>query len=208
MLKFIGDSHVSVFGGVNYMSPTWPNYIDSGAASTSIRQDLVPGIVQYRMGPQTAYNFYKRVDLVNKMLETADKKKDIIFFSGGEIDIREHIIRIADLQNISVLDSVINTLNNYFKFLEQMHNLGWKIGVLRPHIAVWDFDDPKKVEAVHEFNTRAGIMCEEKGYYHIGAMNFIEPSADRGQFYFDGLHLSQQCMPYFIKQLKAIGIYG
>ncbi len=78
MLHFIGDSHVSVFGGCDYMMPTYPNYIDEGAAPTSIRQNLWPNVRQYRLGPTTAYNLHKRIPIIFEILKKECQPGDVI----------------------------------------------------------------------------------------------------------------------------------
>lgn len=203
MIRFIGDSHVSVFGGKDYMQPTWPNDIDSGADKTSIRQNLIAGIEQYRLGPQTAFNILKTLELVKNILDTSSKEDDFIFFSAGEIDLREHIIRVAEKNSISIQESVRNTVNNYIGFLENIQGLGFKVGVLGPHLALWDFSDYKKLEAANLLNNLLKDWCNDNGQLYIGALDFITDAS----FYFDGLHLSQKCIPFFIDQLKNINIY-
>lgn len=204
MLRFIGDSHVSVFGGKDYMQPTWPNFIDSGADKSSIRQNLITNIEQYRLGPQTAFNFYKALDTVRKVLDICSAENDVFFFSAGEIDLREHIVRVAKRDGFSIEVSVRNTVEVYFGFLEKIKDLGLKVGVMRPHLSLVDLADPEKLEAAKGFNSLCKDLCVENGYYDIGAFDFITQDAS---WYWDNLHLSQKCIPLFINQLKCIGLY-
>jgi len=204
MLRFIGDSHVSVFGGKDYMQPTWPNIIDSGADPSSIRQNLIKDIEQYRLGPQTAFNFHKILGTVKNVLDICDIENDTIFFSAGEIDIREHIIRVANKDKISNETSVINTVDSYFGFLDKVKILGYKVGVLRPHLSFCDLLNSEKNDVASLFNQLCKDLCVQNGYYDIGASDFITQDES---FYFDGLHLSQKCIPFFLEQLKSINLY-
>jgi len=219
MIHIIGDSHVSVFSGTDYMQPTWPNIKDG--PHDGIRANLLPGITQYRLGPITAYNFEAKADgwvqdlilstedkteqlaalsKTKEAIELAnstvvDKENDWIFFNLGEIDCSAHLPKQSELTSI---DRAVETcVRKYVTYLARIKSQGYNVGVIGPHIAQWHLENTVIKEITEKFNR----MLKMSGFRFVTAYDFCaaNPSSDN---YIDGYHLSSNVLPNVLKQIE------
>lgn len=202
MIRVIGDSHVSVFSGTDYMQPTWPNNVDSGANPNNIRANKINGIMQYRLGPHTAYNLHTKIDQINSVLNACDIESDVIFFSAGEIDCRDHISKYIK-NNPNAVNEVVD---RYISFIKSIVARGFSVGCVLPHIAYWSRNDEYVVKSTIQFNKQMNELCNENGFYSIGV--FYENKVPKEDEYIDGLHLSPKSLPILLEQLSEYGIWN
>lgn len=130
-IYIIGDSHVSVFSGKgrendDYMVPVWPNKFIS----------IIPVFIPIRLGPVTAYNSYKKLGLIMRILNNKStrfqKSTDYILLSFGEIDIRVHLIKQRQQKSLSDIEIINKCLNNYFKTINKLKSMGYKLMIYGP----------------------------------------------------------------------------
>ena len=192
MIHIIGDSHVSIFSGTNYMQPTWPAYVDD-KGGPNIRASFIKGVRQYRLGSLTAFNFEKNAggwvqDILS--LEDINKEKDWIFFNLGEIDCSGQLPQQAD--KTSVNKAVEVCVRKYVTYLASIRAQGYNVGVVGPHIAMWHTQNQQVIEITKRFNE----MLKLSGFKYVSIIDELltNPSPNN---YIDGYHLSPKTWPLF-----------
>jgi hypothetical protein len=107
MIYLVGDSHVQSFN-------------DS--------------YVKLWLTAPTAYQNIKKISQIDSFLlsNPINKNSDYIFFSFGEIDARCHLGFVADNNNRTYEDVVIECVDRYCLFLDHFINSGYKVGVWGP----------------------------------------------------------------------------
>jgi len=193
---FIGDSHVSIFGGKDYMQPTWPNHHDEDSPKMNVRTKYNDSIEHYRLGPLTAFNFEKNAsEWVQKILtDCVDKENDWVFFNLGEIDCSGHLPGQAEKTSIN--RAVETCIRKYVTYVSSIKAQGYNVGVVGPHIAAWYLEDETVLSITKRFNQ----LLKMAGFKYITVFDYLCENHD-GENYFDGYHLSQKILPLYLKQL-------
>jgi hypothetical protein len=209
----IGDSHAAVFSGVDEMVPTWPERSN----------DTIDAFRSYRIGAATAYQLETKIPIINDILNRCvDKKEDSVLFCFGEVDIRAHLIKQAELQNISIEDAVNLCVDRYFQVIlyykEQGYNmLAW--GPIashhdaRPYLGGPTFGNCLERNHVTElFNNRLELRCSQ---YSVGFVTIFPKMIDDNKItllgYLDEwpdshIHLTQAAMPLILEAFKEKGL--
>ena len=97
----------------------------------------VPYFEIQTVGPATAYNLItqnsttKSREKCFEILNHLNSEETALLFSFGEIDLRVHVIKAAKNSN-GIFYSVLQTLNRYIQFIEEICNLGWTIIIQGP----------------------------------------------------------------------------
>ena len=113
MIYCFGDSHASLYSGQDKISQYWPNKWG----------DKDPRFRSCNLSARLAYNLnnpshYFRLDL-GAILSRIEKGSQIAVILG-EIDCRMHIYQNAVKNEITLLESIDNCLNNYIDGLFQI----------------------------------------------------------------------------------------
>ena len=207
----IGDSHVSVFLGIDRLAPIWPESYKS----------LIPNFEVIRLGPITAYNVceYNRTsqgrEKLEKVLEGVPDNSWIII-SAGEIDCRVHLIKQAELQNKSFEEVAANVASRFVNFIGDITKNRFKVCLLLPPPTSFRVDDdpdnPKygsEVERNKITGTLIKKLISECSILGIPTINIFEqastPELETKRIYlWDGIHLSTYALPDLIYQLRDI----
>ncbi len=131
LVYFIGDSHVSVFAGVDAIVPGFPAIADS----------TYPNVRVCKLGPTLAATMNKENSTqagrkkAFAVLQSVESGA-IVFLSFGEIDCRVHIPRRAGFAASGIELAVISAMENFFGFVEEFRaeaaTKNINIGLLSP----------------------------------------------------------------------------
>ena len=210
MIHCIGDSHSAVFSGEEKMQPEWPNRSN----------DTTEFFKSYRIGPATAYMLANKKPIIDNILNNiVINKGDKIMFCFGEVDIRAHVIKQAELQNRLREDIVKEIIDAYSKVILDYKNKGYDMIVWGP-IASWHPYKPytggpsfgsciERNLVTKYFNELLENFCVNNNIEFvtifpdmIDQFNITKPE------YLDNwegshMHLSQSAMPLILKTFRA-----
>ena len=111
MLICLGDSHSSVFSFEERIISQWPK------KDFKIFSKFKP----IRIGPATAYNLESKIILLNKVLNrTLYFKNTYVMFCFGEVDIRAHLIKQAELQNKQIDIVIKDCVDRYINAIKKV----------------------------------------------------------------------------------------
>jgi len=114
LIYVIGDSHVSVFSGIDKIDPGFPAISDS----------LYPNVRLCRLGaplaatmtkPNSTEGGRRKAFALLSAMEPGSK----VFLSFGEIDCRVHVPRIAGFEASGIPDAVQSAMANYLHFVDE-----------------------------------------------------------------------------------------
>ncbi len=209
----VGDSHVHVFSGTNFLYPIWP-------AKTV---NKIPSFKTYFTGPSLAYNLYKESakshdrEILFKILEKIDKK-DLVLLSFGELDCRMiYLMKHVSHQNESIEKMIDDVLERYFSAITEIKNMGYEVILLGSSPLIVsrfsgrekypdDADDREINRLKKEFNEKLLEEAKNRNIRVLSILNeLLNPNDDTKQQYFlDGAHLSQSAMPMIVKKLQTM----
>jgi hypothetical protein len=209
MIHCIGDSHAAVFSGREEMAPAWPER----------SSDTLSFFRSYRIGPATAYQLENKIPVINDILHSCvNKEDDSILFCFGEVDIRAHLVKQAELQKVPIEQIVEECVDRYFRVILYYKELGYKTLTWGP-IASWH---PSKVylggpsygtceernRATQLFNERLELRCKQYSIEFISIFNrMVDSDGITIPTYLDNwenshIHLSQTAMPLILEAFK------
>jgi hypothetical protein len=201
MVHCIGDSHVFVFTGV-----------DSGG------RDNLPFFRTHRLGPFTAYNVIKRVDLIHDTIKAHVKTGDIIMFCFGEIDCRVHLLKQSEIQQLPLDQVVDNCVQRYFNIFEitKQHGfqlMAWNVPPSsREHVENGEFTTygscKERNEVSRLFNSRLQLRCQKHGVIFMSIFDKLlaEDGLTNPFYYLDNIHLSSKAIPFILEEFEKQGI--
>jgi hypothetical protein len=214
MIHCIGDSHSSVFSGEEKMQDVWPERSN----------DTTQYFRSYRIGPATAYNLSTKIYIIDDIINHVgiSKEKDIILLCFGEVDVRAHLIKQANIQNKSFDEVCEECVDNYIKGIKILKNKGF-------NIAVWgviaSFNESVKNYIGPSFGTNLernqvtkifnNLLNERLKNFNIPFVSIFEemlnPDGTTNPIYLDDwedchIHLSQRAMPLIMSAFKEQGI--
>lgn len=225
MIYIIGDSHVSVFSGLDYtddgLRHIQPEF---GSCYTLVQGNLKPVINKFeqripyfcpiKIGSHTAYNSYKKIDKINQVIEEYNiTGNDYIFFSFGEIDIRNHIGFHVGSEYSTLDEGINNCVDEYFKTIIYYKNKNLKVGVYAPPASSIGNNSPKdfgdvilRNKMTIQFNRYLKSKCTENRilFKDISHEMVLENGTTDQKFILDDIHLSQHAMPLLINKFSDI----
>lgn len=225
MIYFIGDSHVSVFSGVDKtIRGTRHIQPEFGTCYTLSQGQLLPVISPFeqkipyfcaiKIGSNTAYNSFTKLPRIEQAISEYDvKKTDYIFLSFGEIDIRHHISFQASKNNISISECIKLCVDRYIETLLYLKNKGWKIGVVAPPPSTKINNSPQEHSNVIfrnqmtiEFSEYLKIKCSESQiiFKDFSKKLMLSDGTTDQRFIMDDIHLSQQAMPFILEEFSDL----
>lgn len=208
MIHCIGDSHSAVFSGEEVMQPIYPQ----PSNNTS------PHFRCYRIGAATAYQLNNKEFIINQIIDTHVGLDDKVLFCFGEVDIRSHLKKQMDEQNVTVQEIVKECVDRYFQVIFMYKNRGVDVMAWGP-IASWHESkiytggptfgtNLERNEITKEFNEYLHKLCDEN---NIGFVSIFDDMTDDNNItipeYLDNwegshIHLSQSAMPLIIKAFE------
>lgn len=231
MIYIIGDSHVSVFSGTD-MTETGFRHIqpEFGTCYTlklgQIRdvinkfEQRVEYFTPIKVGSYTAYNSYDKLPIIEQSIDEYQiLYSDYIFLCFGQIDIQNHIVKNAIRNNVTVSNSIVTCVDKYFNtilYLKTKYS-NIKIGVYAPPAtSIGCGNNPKitkeESKAINdmtlEFNEYLKNKCLENNviFKDVSKEMLLPNGLTDNKFVMDDIHLSQEIMPYLLKEFKDI--YG
>ena len=206
----IGDSHVSVFTGLEEIKthPEYPNRYD----------DQYELFSSYRLGPLTAYNSFKIKSDIIKIINLFIKPEDYILLSFGEIDCRLHILKQVEKQNISIEQAVDICTNRYLDLIKDLRKEHDKIIIYLPPASTADFIENDEYGTLGDTNTRNRVTkyfedniktkCKDVSFLSIYKYLIDEVNNTNMVYYEDQIHLSPlKVKDFIIKELNENGIW-
>lgn len=206
MIHVIGDSHVMVFSGKEYV----PDTVDD--------RGFLPPFTTYRLGPFTAYNIANKRSLIETVITQNVKAGDSVMFCFGEIDCRAHLIRQSEIQQRPLEDVVRECVARYSALFDVQDKYGvrtliWNVPASsREDVASGEFSTygtcEQRNRVTRIFNTMLGEVCEER---HLPFVSIFESLVDEddltnSEYYADAIHLSQKAMPLILDELRKQGL--
>lgn len=205
----IGDSHARFFGEASREKGMCFRCFDREKDIRFFEPDLIP-FVSFHVGPGLAYNLnrygttVKAREKIDYLLENWIPKHGRLLFVFGEIDIRVHVIKQAESQNLPVQDVLIQIADHYMDFLSSLKN-DHKIYIWGP---VASQSDQGKVDPHYprygkmENRNRAtelfnGIMrskCKENGISYLSVFHELidDNYRTKSEYYMDSVHLGKK----------------
>ena len=178
MIYVIGDSHSCALSG-HGMNPAYPILTSRNLSINArllieyklSRKHKLEGFKTYRIGAATAHNIEKHLPVIFSILKFKNlRPEDTLALSFGEIDIRNHLIRMHDV------DLGLNkTITNYINGLKKLANkYGCKILILGS-IASWleGYEGPsagsnlERNKLTENFNLKLKTQAQQNGFYYL-----------------------------------------
>ena len=223
MIYIIGDSHVSVFSGIDkadngirHIQPEFGNCytLKKGNLKEDINkfEQRIPYFLPVKIGSNTAYNSFNKLPIIEQViLEYGVTEKDYVFLCFGEIDIRNHIGFNSDKQGISFEEGIKICVDRYLKTILYLKDKGINVGVYgSPPSSVGkqlpiDYGDVifrNKMTII--FNEYLGVKCNENDipFVDISKLLMLPDGTTDQKFIMDDIHLSQEAMPLIIKSFS------
>lgn len=227
MIYVIGDSHVSVFSGVDkkiggkrHIQPEFGTCytLSEGQLLPNINpfEQKIPHFCAIRIGAHTAFNSFNRIDKIEKVIsEYKITEKDFIVLCFGEIDIRNHIGFQAEKQKISIEESIRICVDRYMKTILYFKNKKLNVSVYGPPASSVGY----KINARLDYKdvvTRNGMTlyftsilrnkCNENEirFFSIAKKMMLPNGTTDEKYIMDDIHLSQQSMPLIQEEFKDI----
>lgn len=225
LIYVIGDSHVSFFGEKFQQKGLFikPFCDEPGRGIGYVEPNISP-FIPFHIGPALAFNLNKRGtrtqgrEKVDYLLDNWILPNSKILFVLGEIDIRVHVIKQAEIQNVSVETVVSHVVDNYFECLVELSK--------KYEINVWgaipsqsdtsgiDINYPRygnmqdRNIATKKFNDFLKERCDKEGIGFISVYDYLidDNMRTRTWYYMDNVHLSRLSWAFAKNEFEKIGI--
>ena len=219
MIYLIGDSHVSVFSGVDYsengLMHMQPEF---GLININKFEQKIPYFCAIRIGSHTAFNSYNKLNKIEGVIyEYKIDMGDYIFTCFGQIDVQYHLIPNTVKNNISMDETIDICIDNYLKTLNYLKTNypNIKIGAYgAPATSIGCGPNPRitKEQAIGynnitlRFNEKLKIKCEENDmlFKDISDKLLLPDGSTNEVFVIDDIHLSQKAMPLILSEFSDI----
>ncbi len=229
MIYIIGDSHVSIFSGVdtkeNGQMHIQPEFgycytLSQGKLRLSINpfEKKLPHFLAIKVGSHTAYNSFNKLPKIEQAIsEYAIESNDYIFMCFGQIDVQHHLIPNSIKNKTTVNEEIYVCVDKYMEtlnYLKEKHpNI--KIGAYgAPATSIGCGEDPKisKEKAIEYnkitllFNEYLKSKCEENDilFKDISKKLLLPDGSTNNEFVVDDIHLSMQTIPLIINEFLDI----
>ena len=211
-IYIVGDSHVSVFSGLDVLLPKWP----------TVSRSLLPDLQPIHLGPITAHNWNSESSssggrkLFSEFVSTLADQDSHILLSAGEIDCRAHLFKKAAEDQRPVSDGVNATIRRYMEFLKRVQGEGFRISVLSPPATAFlskqnpaypFYGFERERNAVTRLFTEAlEAACAKNGIPFLNQFSIsVGPgNLTRRAFYWDGVHLGTSALPPLLSKMRAL----
>lgn len=206
----IGDSHVSLFSGKDAIVPVW----------NEPHEDLLPQFRTYRLGAFLAYNLategHEGRDKLFACIKSLPKKSKVLL-CFGEIDCRAHIVKQANIHDVTIASVAMGVSERYFLAIRDIKPLCGKLaiwGATPQSAAEHSSNKFPTVGSQHErnlatmhLNGRLRELCKEIDVPVFDILEDIIVSNPQFQlvsdesYFHDTAHLSQRALPFALEAL-------
>lgn len=221
MIYIIGDSHVSVFSGTDttqngdrHIQPEFGTCytLKKGQLKPHINkfEQKIPFFCPIKIGSYTAYNSFNKIPKIEQVIDEYQiSNSTYIFTCFGEIDIRNHIGKNAEKNNLSISDTIKICVNRYMNTILYLKNKGLKIGVYGPPASSIGWKETYGYKDVVfrnkmtlEFNEYLETQCDiyDIKFISISKEMMTSTGETDQKFIMDDIHLSQHAMPVLLKK--------
>jgi hypothetical protein len=205
MIHVFGDSHVSMFSGIDERALEFPN-----------SRDTHPMFKTYDMGSVLAYNFIDKVDLFTEWVDKYQVNR--ILLCLGEIDVRFYSVRMAYEKNKTISDIVLETVLRYLEGVSKVKELVDELIIFAPHPQRWHSDGILKdfhygtYDEIYEAGLLFTKYLKENKPKDIIVCSIFSKMMEQkinkqSDFYMDEYHLkASKCLDFILDSLKEEGV--
>lgn len=227
MIYIIGDSHVSIFSGVDtksdgqmHMQPEFGTCytLSQGQLQSLINpfEQKLPEFLAIKVGSYTAYNSFNKLHKIEQIISEYNiGDNDYVFLCFGQIDVQNHII--PNSTNVGVVETVKICVDRYIKTLNYLKTKYPNINIGAygaPATSIGCGNRPKisKEEAINYnnitlwFNEYLKIKCEEFNitFKDISKNLLTADGSTNNKYVIDDIHLSINAIPFLIQEFSNI----
>ena len=206
----IGDSHVSLFTGLNTIASYWPSKAIS----------ILPQFSVFHLGPVLAYNLVEKksstgfYDKISEILERHIPPSSWVLLSSGEIDCRAHLIKQALRNNSSFEEVAEICVDRYFYGIEKLMQMGHKFIIYnaipstrknKPNTEFPSYGNCKeRNEITMLFNKFSQNKCTSLKIIFLNTYDLFthKNGLTNRRFYKNRIHLSQRALLPTMKTLE------
>lgn len=220
-IAVIGDSHVNFFGGNEFLR--WSSLEGNKGIHETVR--YIDNFQPFHLGSALAFNTNK-YNTSTKAREKVEwllhqnfiNKGQIVLCSFGEIDLRVHVLKQAEMQNVSYEQIVNAILENYKEFLITLseNNIVWVWGpipsqidgsLVNPNYPYYG-SEIERNKATEYFNDELKKLCDNCGFVYLSIFKYLinENYTTKVEYIADGCHLSQKAWYFAVDEFKKLGI--
>lgn len=225
MVYIIGDSHVSIFSGVDtrndgkiHIQPEYGYcyaFKDGEMITLRPRNEFInniPNVIPIKMGSHTAYNLLTKLDKLNIIIDDYNiGNGDTLLLCFGEIDIRAHIGFKE-----SIGDAITECVDRYVSVIEELKGNGFKVGVFAPYASLPNEltynvgqnygNSQTRNKMTTTFNHYLKQRMGELGmkFLDIHHLMLNEDYSSNKIYFKDNIHASKEVLPFIIEALKEL----
>lgn len=229
MIYIIGDSHVSIFSGVDtkengqmHMQPEFGYCytLSQGQIQPSINpfEKKLQNFLAIKVGSHTAYNSFDKLSKIEQAISEYNiGHNDYVFMCFGQIDVQNHLIPNSVKNNTTVNQEIYECVDRYMQTL--LH-----LKVNYPNISIGAYGAPatsigcgnrpkiSKDESIEYnritllFNDYLKNKCEENGilFKEISKKLLLPDGSTNNIFVIDDIHLSVNTIPFILDEFSDI----
>lgn len=221
-IVILGDSHVNFFSGNEHIN-WYPLSISSGGINKCINNNK--NVDAIHLGPALAYSLNKygstnrtreKIDILRKSYFL---KNDCIICVFGEIDIRVHVLKQAEINHVDYSTVIDNIVENYVNFMSILCNDGYSVwcwgpipsqkdsSQINPELPFYGTEVMRNL-ATEYFNNKLEMVCHEKniGFVSIFSDLITKEYQTKCEYISDGCHLSQKAWEFAIPKFRDAGL--
>jgi hypothetical protein len=208
LVNVIGDSHVDVFSGYNYIQPEWPRKSNN----------KIPLFKTFRLGAVLAFNIsdhhhpsYKKL---MKCMATLPNQATIMLMAG-EVDCRVHFVKQATLQHKTISQVAEFCATKYFNLIKELKRKKFNMIVCAvlpsTPFVVNDSEYPtvgtfnERNEAAKAFNESLERLCKKNNIQFVSIYQklYLGDKPDT-KYFIDSIHLSTASIPLYLEAFTKI----
>ena len=234
MIYIIGDSHVSIFSGVDTMENgkmhIQPEFgycytLSQGQLRPTInpfKKNLV-NFLAIKVGSHTAYNSFNKLPKIKQVISEYGIGKidtnDYAFMCFGQIDVQHHLIKNSIKNNTTINEEIYGCVDQYMQTLLhlKLNYPNISIGAYgAPATSIGCGSTPKisKDESIEYnritllFNDYLKNKCEENEilFKEISKKLLLPDGSTNNTFVIDDIHLSIKTIPLIIDEFSDINL--
>jgi len=150
-----------------------------------------------------------------EILSHSDPAGSSIVLAFGEIDCRWHLLKQAETRSLALKEVVTECVDKYFQVILEVRNLGFETMVWNSIPTTYEGTNPdyphygthlQRNECTRLFNGLLAERCKKEKVFFIDIFDKLvdRKNYTKAYYLFDGAHLGQLAMPFFIKRIRAL----
>lgn len=225
MVYIIGDSHVSIFSGVDtktdgkiHIQPEWGYcYTIKDGDFISLRphnnfEQRLNGVTAIKMGSNTAYNLINKVKKIKDIIDAYNiNSDDKLLLMFGEIDIRAHLGFKE-----SIDEAITECVDRYVNVLKELKSMGLTVGVFAPYASLPNElhynigrnygNSQSRNKLTTQFNAQLKIKLDDLGmvFKDIHKLMLNDDYSSNKIYFKDNIHASKNVIPFIREELMTL----